>query len=236
MIPDSVFKEYDPMVKHIAYHMKAHLHDVVEVNDLIQDGRLGLIDAYENKEDEKTFKTYAGKKIKWAMLDGLRRIQHRSRGLVRFNRERYQAEAKLESNLGRSVTSAEVAKFMGISVEEYQDKRSRLERSSIQSLYTQANTKSDEDLNYLDVTPDESCPLPEDLIESLEQQTTAELAIQVLDPLHQFIVTQYFYEGKGLRKIGDILEVSESRVCQMIKEACRVLEDTIFLWNQPQEA
>src|SRR3954469_5284392 len=115
-------KAYAPLVKRLAYHLMAKLPASVQIDDIIQAGLLGLMDAITRFEQEQgvQFETYASQRIRGAMLDELRRNDWLPRGVRRLQRKIETALASLEQRLGRSPTEPEVATHLGVPLGEYQ--------------------------------------------------------------------------------------------------------------------
>lgn len=220
-----LLKQHQPMVRRIALQMMSRLPASVELDDLIQAGMLGLLDASNRYEDNRgaKFETFAGQRIRGAMLDELRANDWGSRGLRQSARQVEKAVQALEHRHGRAPTESEIAQEMALDLEAY---RSLLQEiRGCQLLYVEDFSKDDSENAFLDLFAKEartdrygSSDPEEQLLESdLRQQLVA--AIKALPERDQLLMSLYYEQELNLREIGAILEVSQSRVCQLHAQA-----------------
>lgn len=213
---DQQVNQYAPLVKRVAFLLLARLPANVDVNDLIQNGMLGLLDALGRYADVGAqFETYAVQRIRGAMLDGLRENDWVPRGVRREMRRVEAAIQALEHAHGRPPTETELAAVLNISLDEYQ--KLLTEARGHQLVYVEDMATAGED--YLDQHAAESSPDPLSLLE--EEGTRAALAgaIEALPEREKLLMGLYYEQELNLREIGAVLGVSESRVCQLHSQA-----------------
>jgi RNA polymerase sigma factor for flagellar operon FliA len=209
-------ERYARLVKRIAYHLAARLPDSVDVNDLIQTGMLGLLEAARRFSGKRgaNFETYAGIRIRGAMLDELRRTDWTPRSVHRRAREVLEAVHRVESRTGRSAEPAEIAGELDISVDEYFDAVRDAATCHMFSVEDLARPKSGGE--GVDA-PDEDTPERELTEHSVRRAITE--AIDALPEREKLVMSLYYDEELNLKEIGQVLGVSESRVCQLHGQA-----------------
>lgn len=219
-----LLEQHQPMVRRIALQMIAKLPASVELDDLIQAGMLGLLDASSRYQDNRgaQFETFVSQRIRGAMLDELRASDWGSRGLRQSARNVEKAIQSLEHKLGRSPTEGEIAKELKMELEAYQGLLQEIQ--GCQLLYVEDFSKGEAenpflDLHAKDARSDRSGDDP--LAQLLESGFRHELidAISALPERDQLLLNLYYEEELNLREIGAILEVSQSRVCQLHSQA-----------------
>ena len=210
--------DYAPLVKRLAYHLASRLPVNVEVEDLIQIGMIGLLEAVNRYEENlgATFETYASQRIRGAMLDSLRETDWLPRSVRKELRRAEAAIQRLEQTYHRPPSEIEIAKEMAISLAEYQ--KLMLNAKGHQLFYLEDFT-SDEGVELLDryVTGKDDDPasilINQDLKKSLVE------AITKLPEREQLVMSLYYEEELNLREISEVLGVSESRVSQLHSQA-----------------
>lgn len=213
------------LVKRIAYHLLNKLPDSVLVDDLIQAGALGLVEAIKHYDAGQgaSFETYAGIRIRGAMLDEVRRADWTPRSVHKKARDVSAAIREIEHNTGHSAQASEVAKKLGISMDEYghilQDSVS-CKISSVEELA--------EGGELLDTAEDSEDPA-EKFSKAGFQKDLAE-AIAGLPERERLVVALYYDEEMNLREIGAILNISESRVSQINAQAMLRLRARLAAW------
>lgn len=214
---DDVIKEYAPLVRRIGLMIIAKMPASVLLDDLIQAGLIGLLDAatrYDAREGA-TFETYANSRIRGAMIDELRGTDWLSRGMRKTAREVEKAIQMLEQSLYRAPTEAEVAKQLDMPLPEYQALLYDLHGSQI--IYYE-DFESSEDEPFLDaVHCDRRDPL-ELLADSNLRDAVIE-AIEALPGREKLLMSLYYERNMNLKEIGAALDVSESRACQLHSQA-----------------
>jgi RNA polymerase sigma factor FliA len=213
---------YAPLVKYVASRVATGLPTSVEQADLVSYGMFGLIDALEKFDLARAikFETYAIPRIKGAIIDELRAMDWVPRS-VRFKaREIEKAYSQLEADLKRAPTESEISTHMGISRSELHDVVNQISFVSVMALDEVLSVGDDrgEKISLLDTLADPSL----DPTSSLEGQETRGMlagAINGLTEREKIVVTLYYFEGLTLAEIGEILGVTESRVCQIHTKA-----------------
>ncbi len=217
---------YTPLGKRLAHQLKARLPDNVEVDDLIQVGMMGLLDAMNRYEEQgNQFETYAVQRIRGAMLDELRSVDWLPRSVRQNMRKIEVAIGKLQQALHRSPTEAEVARQLGMSVTEYQQLLA--DGAGHQLVYYEDFHDDDYGEHFLDrhTSSDSDDPLAQ-LLESDFRGALAE-AIGDLPEREQQLMAMLYQEQMNLAEIGAVLGVSASRVCQLHSQAIARLRATL---------
>jgi len=226
---ESLIEQNTTLVKRIAHHMSGKLPNTVQIEDLIQAGMIGLIEAARNYDPSQgaAFETYAGIRIRGAIIDEVRRNGWAPRSVHRKSREAAQAVRKIESSEGREATENEVAELLGITLSEYQKIVSEAASHRLLSLddeddgsVIQVEARDDEQTNpYLGV--------------EMEKYRDALLAaVELLPEREQLVMSLYYDEEMNLREIGAVLGVSESRVCQIHGQAVIRLQSKMKIWHR----
>jgi RNA polymerase sigma factor for flagellar operon FliA len=211
-------ERYAPLVKRIAHHMMAKLPASVEVDDIIQAGMIGLLDAVSRYEEAQgaQFETYAVQRIRGAILDELRASDWLPRSARRNMRQIEAAIHALEQRLRRPPTEQEVASHLKLPLAEYQEMLS--DARGYQILHYEDFMGSDEegfpDRRMADAGPQ----LIDGLIDD-EMRAGLVRAIEDLPEREKLMMSLYYEQELNLREIGEILGVSESRVCQLHTQA-----------------
>nr|WP_275665758.1 RNA polymerase sigma factor FliA [Vibrio sp. Isolate30] len=223
------FEKYSVLVKRIAHHLLGRLPPNVLVDDLIQAGMIGLIEAQQNYDGSKgaSFETYAGIRIRGAMLDDIRRGDWVPRSVHKNNREISNAIAELEATLNRDPSDSEVAKHMGLTLEQYH------------SALTDINCSKLVGIEDLGVSDDVISP-NEDSQDNLPFQGVADESFRqaLIDSIKQLpereglVLSLYYDEELNLKEIGEVLGVSESRVSQILSQSMQRLRTKLSAWTQ----
>ena len=218
---------HEPLVKRIAYHLMSRLPASVQADDLVQAGMIGLIEASRKFDPEQgaSFETYAGIRIRGAMLDEIRRTDWTPRSVHRKAREVAEAVRKIENEKGRDARDVEVAKVMGLELNEYHKILQDATGCRIFS-YEDPGTLGEE--NFAQQLRQPNQPL-ENLQKSDFKVGLAD-AIKGLPERERLVMALYYDEELNLREIGDILGVSESRVCQIHGQALIRLRARMTDW------
>ena len=230
---DQFVSQYAPLVKRIAFHLMAKLPPSVEVEDLIQNGMLGLLDALGRFEDGlgAQFETYAAQRIRGAMLDGLRENDWLPRGLRRDMRRIEAAIHSLEQDHGRPPTEGELAASLDMVLADYQ--KMLQEARGHQLVYLEdMGERGDEDFldRHIAAGPDPLAALLD-----RDMRDTLVRAIEDLPERERIMMSLYYDDELNLREIGEVLGVSESRVCQLHTQAIARLRSRI-LGERPKKS
>lgn len=211
-------EQYAPLVKRIAHHIMAKLPASVEVDDIIQAGMMGLMDAVSRYEETQgaQFETYAAQRIRGAMLDELRSCDWLPRGIRKNMRTIEKAMHSLEQQLGRQPSEQEIARHMEMPLPDYQQ---MLQEARGHQLVYYEDYSDGDDEHFLDRHAGHSHPSPlENLVdEDMRERLVA--AIEDLPEREKLMMGLYYEQDLNLREIGEILGVSESRVCQLHTQA-----------------
>lgn len=219
-------ESYLPLVKKIAYHLKARLPSSVFTDDLIQSGVIGLMEALQryNANQGASFETYAGIRIRGAMLDEIRKGDWTPRSVHRKSRAVSDAMGAVEARLGRESYDSEVAEQLGVTLEEYH--KILLDTSSAQLL--SIDEPDHNDLSEGQLEGHAKSPLAE-LADSGFKDSLAQ-AIENLPEREKLVMALYYDEELNLKEIGEVLEVSESRVSQIHSQAIKRLRSRLSDW------
>jgi len=214
---------YSPMVKFVAGRLGAGLPSHVDDADLISYGLMGLIGAIERFEPERgiKFETFAMTRIRGAIIDELRSLDWVPRSVRSRAREIEAAQAKLEHELQRAPSEAELAKELGIDEEELQTSLLEIANSSVYALdelWTVSDSSGDQ-VSLLDTISDPRAEDPQESLATSEVKDRLTEAIASLPEREQLVVALYYYENLTLREIGEVLGVTESRVSQLHTKA-----------------
>lgn len=204
------------MVKRIAHHLLARLPQSVMLDDLIQAGMLGLLEAAKNYDDSKgaAFETYAGIRIRGHMLDEVRRNDWVPRSVYRNSRRIAEAVKELENILGRDASDAEIAGKLGISMQEYH----QMLRDSVGGhLYGFDDLGVTDDVLKADNEMKRSEPYTEVQKEAFYKSLVS--IIEKLPERERLVLSLYYEKELNLKEIGAVLGVSESRVSQIHSQA-----------------
>ena len=212
----ALLEQHTVLVKRIAYHLLARLPASVLVDDLIQSGMIGLFEAANNFDNTKgaSFETFAGIRIRGAMLDEMRRGDWTPRSVHKNSRMVSNAITLLEAEFGRDVTDIEVAEKLDISLHEYHQILSEVSTGKILGIDDLG--VSEDALKF-----DETCH-GDDPYQSIENSSFKKGLTECVSTLPEreaLVLSLYYEEELNLREIGQVLDVSESRVSQIHSQA-----------------
>jgi RNA polymerase sigma factor for flagellar operon FliA len=214
---------YSPLVKYVAGRVGVGLPPNIEQADLVSYGVFGLIDAIEKFDISRAikFETYAISRIKGAIIDELRAIDWIPRSVRYKAREVEKAYAALEARLHRTPTEAEVAVELGIELSELHAIFSQVSFVNVIALDELLNVGGErgDKLSLVDTLEDTKAEDPVAVFETEETKYLLARAINTLPEREKIVVTLYYYEGLTLAEIGQVLGVTESRICQMHTKA-----------------
>nr|MBL8456440.1 RNA polymerase sigma factor FliA [Zoogloeaceae bacterium] len=220
-------ESYAPLVKRLACHLLTRLPASVQLDDMIQNGMIGLLDAIGRFEDGlgAQFETYAVQRIRGAMLDGLRESDWLPRSLRRDMRRIEAAIHELEQRNGRAPSEAELAEALGMPLAEYQ---SMLQDARGHQLVYIEDFGGNEGEDFLERYMVEEGSNPLDLLEDADLRSNLVSAIEALPEREKQVMALYYDEELNLREIGEVLGVSESRVCQLHGQSVARLRARLF--------
>ena len=221
---DALVMRHAELVKRIAYHLAGRLPPSVEVADLIQAGMIGLLEAAENFTANRgaSFETYAGIRIRGAMIDALRKLDWAPRSVHRKTRAVAAAVRDIERETGREARDGEIAQRLGVSLEEY--------HAIVQDAASCRLTSLD------DVMVAAAADAADPFRETAEAGFRGALvrAIESLPEREKLVMSLYYGDELNLKEIGAVLKVTESRVCQLHGQALVRLRARLGDWRDAQ--
>ncbi len=221
-------EHYAPLVKRVALHLKARLPASVELDDLIQSGMLGLMDALSHFEDGHgaSFETYATIRVRGAMIDEMRQSDWAPRAVHQGTRQIADAVSRLQGTLGRPPKDTEIADELGVALDKYRQMLLDSSTSRIIGI---------EDLGVTDDVIAQNRDHKEDklfeLLAASEFKQALSAAISRLPEREQQVLALYYDEELNLREIGQVLDLSESRICQIMSSAMARLRSGLRSWR-----
>ena len=216
---EQIIKDYVPLVKFVAHRIASRLPSHVELDDLINSGILGLMDAIEKFEPARNikFKTYAELRIKGAILDGLRDLDWVPRSLRRKKKDIEGAYHMLEQQMGRAATDEEVAGHLGVPLEELHKNLDELKGVTLGTFVEVGEDGEGESL--ISFVPDPDAEDPHQIFQSSEIKDILRDAMEVLPKKEKFVVQLYYFDELTMKEIGTLLNITESRVSQLHTKA-----------------
>jgi RNA polymerase sigma factor for flagellar operon FliA len=216
---EQIIKDYVPLVKFVAHRIASRLPSHVELDDLINSGILGLMDAIEKFEPARNikFKTYAELRIKGAILDGLRDLDWVPRSLRRKKKDIEGAYHALEQQMGRAATDEEVAVHLGMPLEELHKNLDDLKGVTLGTFVEVGEDGEGESL--ISFVPDPDAEDPHQIFQSSEIKDILRDAMDVLPKKEKFVVQLYYFDELTMKEIGTLLNITESRVSQLHTKA-----------------
>ncbi|MBM3974360.1 MAG: FliA/WhiG family RNA polymerase sigma factor [Planctomycetes bacterium] len=212
---NTLIEQHMPLVRSIAERVLQTLPKSIELDDLASAGLFGLMDAINGFDLSRgiKFKTYCSTRIRGSILDELRSQDWVPR-LVRLKAHRLdRAVRQLEGELGRAPNQVEIAKALGISLEELQAHQAEANAKAIFSLTEKWDDGDEEkDMEKVEILADRKSTNPFDTV---QQDDALDMITSSLTKKERLIVIMYYYEGLTMREIGEIMELTESRVCQI---------------------
>jgi RNA polymerase sigma factor for flagellar operon FliA len=213
---NALIKQYQPLVRRLAHHMMAKLPPSVEVDDLIQVGLIGLADALTRFEATQgvQFETFATQRIRGAMLDELRENDWMSRGSRKSQKDIELAMRRVEHRLGRTPKESEIAAELGLSLVDYQSLLGKVRGTQLLYLEDLSRHGEDDD-TYLDRHVADSAADPLNMLRDQKLRQALVAAIKLLPEREQYIMSMYYEQDMNLKEIAAVLDVTESRICQL---------------------
>ena len=214
--PDALVQEFAPLVKRIANHLRGRLPEGVDQDDLIQVGLIALLDAARQYSPVKgaSFETYAGIRVRGAMLDEVRSTDWTPRSVYRRQRELTAAIQAVENRTGKPADAREIAAEMGVPLEEY---FRIVTAAAAHRLFSLDQEADDGEMPAQQIEDPDTEPSAE--LESEEFRDALAEAIRNLPQREALVMSLYYEEELNLKEIGDVLGVTESRVCQIHGQA-----------------
>jgi RNA polymerase sigma factor for flagellar operon FliA len=221
--------EFAPLVRRIAHHLAAKLPASVDVDDIIQAGLIGLMDAAGRFEESQghAFETYASQRIRGAMLDELRQNDWLPRGVRRAAREIEQAISRVEQRHGRAPVEREIADELGLGLPEYQ---AMLREARGYQLFQIEDFETDSDGDHYDRLFADERADPLARIQDEKFKAALASAIDRLPEREKLVMGLYYEQEMNFKEIAAVLKVSESRVCQLHGQAVARLRSKLRGW------
>ncbi len=218
---DKLIEDNLDLVRKIAWQIHGRVHNVVEVEDLIQQGMEGLVNAAQKYSpvENVTFSQYAQLRIRGSIIDYLRKNSNLCRTTIKKKQEFEKAKLDLENSLARSPTQDEIAKYLGMSFDEFDYWQQSFEANSIQSLDSAYNEYS-----LLYATTEEN---PEVKLENKQLKEEIKSALQILNQREALIAQLYYVEELNIYEISDVLDISTGRISQIKKKIVEKLRNEI---------
>jgi RNA polymerase sigma factor for flagellar operon FliA len=213
------------IVKYIAGRMAIHVPQNIEMNDLVGWGILGLLDAvekFDHLQDIK-FTTYASIRIRGAIIDQIRSLDWAPRSLRSLARRVGAAKEKLRHEKGGEPSVEDVAQELSLDADQVEDAISQLQTAHVLSLDDYLPAEENSESRKIDVMSSAMAPSPEQVAERKERQEQIVQAILQLPDQQQKVLNLYYYEELTLKEIGVVLDVTESRICQIHSAAMKQL-------------
>jgi RNA polymerase sigma factor for flagellar operon FliA len=209
------------LVKRVALHLKVRIPPFMELDELIQVGMIGLLEAARAFNPTKgiEFESFALSRVRGAILDEVRQLSYLPRSAVAFNKSENQATNVLASELGRAPTQAELADHMGDDLELFQKRRGNAKRFETLSM----EVMTDEVMGIAD----ERTRQPDAIVEHEQFMGAVTDAIAELPERDQLLMSLYYVEELNLKEIGEILGVTESRISQLLTAVVKKLRTTL---------
>jgi len=227
--PDGLVAAHGNLVKRIAFHLLNRLPPSVQAEDLIQAGMIGLLEAakHYDKSQGASFETYAGIRVRGAMLDEIRRSDWTPRSVHRKSREAAEVQRNLEQEGLKDARHGAVADKLGIELSAY---HLILTESSAAHVFSfdQPDEHTGETINL----PQSADASPSEEVEYQSFREALGTTIKNLPEREALVMSLYYDDDMNLREIGDILGVSESRVCQIHGQALSRLKTRMTEWTQ----
>ncbi|HHM04853.1 MAG TPA: RNA polymerase sigma factor FliA [Gammaproteobacteria bacterium] len=227
---DDLVTRHAPLVKRIAYHLMSRLPPSVQADDLIQAGMIGLLEAARNYDSGQgaSFETYAGIRIRGAMLDEIRRNDWAPRSVHRKARKVADAVRQIESRERRDARDHEVASELGMTLDEYHQ---TLQDASGYLVMSFDDMGVDDEAVASQLS--DRSPGPDDGVQNDDFKKSLSEAILSLPDRERLVMTLYYDEELNLREIGAVIGVSESRVSQIHSQALIRLQARLGRWLNP---
>jgi RNA polymerase sigma factor for flagellar operon FliA len=211
--------EHTPLIRYIVNRIAVRLPSHIDLDDLHNTGVIGLMDAIEKYDPEKNckFKTYAEFRIKGAILDQLRSLDWVPRSVRQKSRKLERAYGEVEQRLGRQATEEEVADSLGLQIEKFHELMNQVRGISLVNLEEIRGSNQDGDRtgSFADIIEDVTAENPFASFKLSESKQVIADTIGSLPEKERLVISLYYYEDLNMKEIGNILGITESRVCQI---------------------
>ena len=226
---DRLVVNYSPLVKYVASRVSARMTGALEQQDLYSWGVIGLLDAIETFDPDRRakFESYAISKIRWAIIDELRREDWVPRRVRMRAQEIERATARLGQSLRRTPTAEEVAAELGVDVEEHRSFLEQYARSQVTSLESRLGMEGGLGVEFQALVVDKEAKDPQSEADRSDLREQLIGAIDTLEEQERLVATFYFYEGLTLKEIGRALNLTEGRISQILRRALKKLRERL---------
>jgi RNA polymerase sigma factor for flagellar operon FliA len=226
---DRLVVNYSPLVKYVAGRVSGRMSGPLDQEDVISSGLFGLLNAVETYDPGRRtkFESYAISKIRWSILDELRKVDPLSRRARLRAHQTERARDELVQILGRAPTESELVTHLGISVIEYRTFLDQYARAQVRSLEARLECQDGPVGGLHDLIGDHAATDPESAVEVAEVRARLVRAIQGLGEQERVVTTFYYYEGLTLREIGRALDLTEGRISQILHRALMRLRHSL---------
>ena len=226
---DRLVVNYSPLVRYVAGRVSGRMGGPLDQEDLISSGLVGLLGAVETYDPGRRskFESYAISKIRWSMLDELRKVDPLSRRTRLRAHQIERARDELVQKLGRAPTESELVGSLGISVTEHRTFLDQFARAHVRSLEARAEHQGAPPVGLHDLIGDNSATDPASAVEIAEVRALLVKAIGCLGEKERVVTTFYYYEGLTLKEIGRVLDLTEGRISQILHAALARLRHSL---------
>jgi RNA polymerase sigma factor for flagellar operon FliA len=218
-LKEQIVLEHAPLIRYIVNRIAVRLPSHIDLDDLHNTGVIGLMDAIEKYDPEKNckFKTYAEFRIKGAILDQLRSLDWVPRSVRQKSRKLERAYGEVEQRLGRAASEEEVADSLGLQIEKFHELMNQVRGISLVNLEEIRGGSQDGDRTgtFADIVEDVNAENPFSTLKLHEMKQIVADTIGTLPEKERIVVSLYYYEDLNMKEIGNILGITESRVCQI---------------------
>ncbi len=229
-IREKIILKYIPLVKYVVGKMISNLPSNVEYEDLVEYGIIGLLDAVNKYDVTKNinFKTYAITRVRGSIYDELRVQDWVPRSVRKMSKDIEKAYVKIESETGRAATEEEVAEYLNVTVKDLNDTFSKINLGNISSLDDIIYDGGDSKTELSNTIEDKKIMGPHENLEKVELKKALIERLMELTEKERMVITLYYYEELTLKEIGNILEISESRVSQIHSKSVMKLRSKLI--------
>ena len=220
---------YSPLVKYAAGRVSARAICPVETDEVLSWGVFGLLEAVETYDPgrQTKFESYAISKIRWAILDELRRLDPLTRRVRRRAREAESARARLAQRLGRTPAEEEVARELGVGIADHRAFLEGLWRAQVGSFEARLECGDGPGRDLHQLVADGRATDPESAVEAAEVRARIVQAIRTLGEKERVVTTFYYYDGLTLKEIGGAMNLTEGRISQILHRALAKLREAL---------
>ncbi|MBW2281182.1 MAG: FliA/WhiG family RNA polymerase sigma factor [Deltaproteobacteria bacterium] len=229
VLKEHIILEHTALIRYIVNRIAVRLPSHIDLDDLHNTGVIGLMDAIDKYDPEKNckFKTYAEFRIKGAILDQLRSLDWVPRSIRQKSRRLEQAYSEVEQRLGRAATDGEIAGSLGIELEEFHFLVNQVRGISMVNLDELRSGGDPDQPAYGDIFEDVKSENPFASLKSRELRQAVAECISALPEKERLVVSLYYYEDLNMKEIGNVLGITESRVCQIHTKAVQRLRSKL---------